>query len=270
MKNLSQVIKQLEELRENAEILPSGLLSVDAFIDGGFFKKEFVVIGAGTGQGKSLFGGTIFKNVAMSGYSSAYFSLEISNEMIVSRLIGAEANISPAKVMIKQLSEEEEAKKEEAEADLSVYEEFMTFYDDLYLLNDIEKEIREKKFDFVVIDFIQNVGTQHKDEYERLTYIALRLQQLAKELNCCILALSQLSNRMSRDKSDKETVEYKGSGAIGIACDLGFYIERTDMDNVMLLRLRKNRRGISGETFNFYLQTPGGLILDIIDGHTKI
>lgn len=264
MKKLSEIVKSIDETKKNIEILPTGLKAIDAFLEGGFLKKELIILGGGTGQGKSLFGGTIFYNIASKGYKSAYFSLEISNEMIVSRLIGAESNISPTKVMIKMLATEEEELKQEAEVKLSVFEEFMHFYDDLYQLAQIEKEIRENKYDFVVIDFIQNIMTKHSEEYERMSFVALQLQKLAKEMNCCILALSQLSNQIVRDKKNQDLVEYKGSGSIGTVADLGFFIEKADVDNMSRLRLRKNRRGVSGEAFSFHIKQPGGLIFDAV------
>lgn len=262
MKKLSAIIKTIDETKKNLEILPTGLKAIDSFLEGGFLKKELVLLGGATGGGKSLFGGTIFHNIASKGFKSAYFSLEISNEMIVSRLLGAETNISPTKIMIKMLQEQEAKLKEDAEVKLSVYEDFMFFYDDLYQLAQIEKEIRENRFDFVVIDFIQNIMTKHSEEYERMSFVALQLQKLAKDTNCCILALSQLSNQLVRDKKNNDLVEYKGSGSIGTVCDLGFFIEKREVDGNSALRLRKNRRGVSGTVFEFSIKQPGGLIFD--------
>ena len=263
MKQLSEIIDIIENSKKNIEIMPTGFSAIDAFLEGGFLKKELVVLGAGTGQGKSLFGGTMFYNIASKGFKSAYFSLEISNEMIVSRLLGARSNISPTKIMIKMLAENEEKEKQDAEVELSTFENFMFFYDDLYLLSAIEKEIRTNNFDFVVVDFIQNIMVNGKnDEYERMSFVALQLQKIAKETNCCILALSQLSNQMAREKKNNDLVEYKGSGSIGTVCDLGFFIEKSEIDNAARVRLRKNRRGVSGSTFNFIIKQPGGLIFD--------
>lgn len=265
MKKISAIIKNIDETKKNIEILPTGLKAIDAFLEGGFLKKELIVLGGATGGGKSLFGGTIFYNIATKGFKSAYFSLEISNEMIVSRLLGAETNISPTKIMIKMLQEQEQEAKEDAEAKITAYEEFMHFYDDLYELTAIEKEIRENKYDFVVIDFIQNIMAKgHPDEYERLSFIALQLQKIAKDTNCCILALSQLSNQLVRDKKNNDLVEYKGSGSIGTVCDLGFFIEKSEVPYTARIRLRKNRRGVSGEEFRFSITQPGGLIFDAV------
>ena len=261
MKQFTEVVKTIEEAKKTMEILPTGFKIIDDYLEGGFLKKELVVLGGATGRGKSLFGGTIFYNIAREGFKSAYFSLEISSEMLVSRLMGAKSNLSPTKIMIKMLDEREEGLRDDAKAEISAYEEFMFFYDSIYEMDLIEKEIRDNQYDFVVIDFIQNVMSKQKDEYERLSYIALHLQKLAKETNCCILALSQLSNQMSKDKRD-DVVEYKGSGSIGTVCDLGFFIEKSGLDDLAMLKLRKNRRGVSGASFNFMVKQPGGLLVD--------
>jgi len=260
-KKFSEIVAEIDRAKKNMEILPTGLKVVDAFLEGGFLKKELVVLGGATGKGKSLFGGNIFYNIAKQGYLCGYFSLEISNEMLGSRLIGRGSNLSPTKIMIKKLAEDEERDKEEASSFISVYEEFMHFYDSTYQLSEIITEIKEEKYDFVVIDFIQNVMTKEADEYARLSMVALSLQKLAKEANVCILALSQISNQMVRDKRD-DIVEYKGSGSIGTVCDLGFFIEKNAVEGMTTLRLRKNRRGVSGETFEFTINQPGGSITD--------
>lgn len=263
MKKFSEIAKQIEENKKTMEILPTGLPMLDHDLEGGFLKKELVVIGGKTGGGKSLIGGHIFYNVAKQGFKSAYFSLEISNEMLGSRFIGAKANISPTRVMIKQLEGADLDKRNEAKAKVAVWEEFMFFYDDIYRLDLIEKEIRDNKYDFVVIDFLQNIITGKSDEYERLSNVALLLQKLAKETNTCILALSQLSNEVNRSKKT-DIIEYKGSGSIATAADLGFFIEPGRAgESSLSLRLRKNRRGISGISYSFMVTQPGGSIVSL-------
>lgn len=256
MKQISQIFKSIRENKKELEFLPTGFKLLDDSLEGGFMKKELIVIGAPTGKGKSYIAGHIFANIARRGFKSAYFSLEISNEMVVSRLLGEKAKISPTRIMSGNLFQVEEQNLEEAELDLVPFDNFMYFYDELYVLAEIEKAVNENKYDFVVVDFIQNVMAKG-DEYERLSYIALALQKLAKSANCTILALSQLSNMVAREKNSS-VVEYRGSGSIATVCDLGFFIEPNQDDqfnlNAFVLKLRKNRRGISGLAFNFYFK----------------
>ena len=264
MKQLSEIIKKIEENKKDLEFLPTGLTKIDTFLDGGFLKKELVVLGAATGKGKSFVSSHIFYNIAKAGFKSAYFSLEISNEMIVSRLIGAIANLSPTRVMTGFLYEDEFKAKNEAKAEVSVYEEFMYFYDDIYIFAEIEKQIKENNYEFVVVDFIQNIIANKGEEYERLSFIATSLQKLAKDTNSCIMVLSQLSNVVAREKRE-DIVEYRGSGTIATVCDLGFFIERNEIvgdENTFSVKIRKNRRGIAGKSFDFIFKHPGGIIVE--------
>lgn len=265
MRRYSEIIKKIQEDKKTLEFIPTGFRKLDTFLDGGFMRKELVVLGAPTGRGKSFIAAEVFQHVAKQGFNSAYFSLEISVEMIAARLLGSKASIKPTRIIGGFLTPEENNAKIESNAEIEVFDNFMAFYDDLYVYAEIEKEIKEKKYDFIVIDFIQNVIANKGEEYERLSFIALSLQKLAKETNSCILVLSQLSNMVSREKRD-DIVEYRGSGTIATVCDLGFFMERGEQigdENTFSIKLRKNRRGISGIGFDFIFKQPGGKIVGI-------
>ena len=269
MKKASELLRKIEEDKKSVEFLPIGFHKIDNDLDGGFLKKEIIILGAATGIGKSIFAGQIFYNLANAGFKCGYFSLEISSEMIVSRLVGQLANIKPARIMNGNLYPEEHDIKAKAKAEVILNDETMDFYDDLYLLEEIKKEIIKNTYEFIVIDFIQNILLKgNMDEYSRLSYISVQLQKIAKETNCCIMVLSQLSNKVGREGS--KTTEYKGSGAIAMIADLGFFLERGDPildhngipsgNQPVRLYLRKNRRGISGLYWDLVFTHPGGMI----------
>lgn len=271
MRKAIEIIKKMEAEKKNIEFLKTGLPSLDKALDGGFMRKEIILLGAFTGIGKSMFGGQIFYNMATNGFKSAYFSLEISSEMIVSRLIGQLANIKPARIMAGHLEITEVDRKAEGKAQVTMYNELMDFYDDAYLLSEIERAIKGHGYEFVVVDFIQNILLDNSmDEYARLSFIAVQLQKIAKETNCCILLLSQLSNKVGSNNS--KVVEYKGSGAIAQVADLGFFLERENPEFNSLgqpvgeqkvkLILRKNRRGTSGIYFDLDFIHPGGQLVE--------
>lgn len=260
MRTLPEVIEKIEKSKAEAEFLPTGFHSLDEYLDGGFMRKELVVLGAYTGVGKSYVAGQMFWNVAQKGFKCGYFSLEISAETVVSRLMGALANIKPTRIVAGLLTEDEFEEKLEAKAKLLAYQNFMYFYDDIYKLELIEKEAKENGYEFIVIDFIQNVLYQGKDEYERLSKISLALQKLAKDTNSCILALSQLSNEAAKHNY----MEFKGSGSIATVCDLGIFLKRSDPENNenwIELLVKKNRRGFSGGKINLIFKQPGGWIV---------
>lgn len=267
-----EVLNRIIEKKKTHEAMKTGFETLDKFLDGGFFKGETIIMGAFTGVGKSQISGQIFHEIANQGYKSAYMSLEISNEMVLSRLIGAQINIKPTRLRYGRLEESEFHDKKTAESKIISLGDFVNFYDDVYRLEEIVKEIKTGEYEFVVVDFIQNVIERSQTEYTRLTNVAQKLQQVSRETNTCIMILSQLSNSVGREGSKAKNIEYKGSGAIATICDLGFFIERNRSVNVndayrkdkqeIVLTLMKNRRGVSGVQFKLIYQSPGGKIVE--------
>jgi replicative DNA helicase len=260
-KKVKELLDSIYDESKRMEFLPMGFKRVDEHLDGGLLKKELIVVGAFTGVGKSYFAGQITMNLAFQGFKTAYFSTEISSETVISRMIGALSNIKSTRIIAGFLSNAEKEKQEEATAKLLTSGDFFRFYDDLYDLEEIKKEVVDNDYDFVVIDFIQNVFCKNMpDEYSRLSYIALQLQKLAKDADCCMFVLSQLSNQAAK-KTTHEVLEYKGSGNIATVCDLGFIMTRGS-DNEFKLRLQKNRRGGSGRDITLMFKQPGGWIYE--------
>lgn len=273
MRTAEQIYQAIDEDKKNKEFMRTGFSQVDNSLDGGFLKKEIIILGSFTGIGKSILAGQMFYSIVSQGFLSAYFSLEISGEVLLSRLTGQMANIKPSRTMHGLLTAEELDWVRMSRAEIMTNNMLMHFHDDLYLLGEIEEQITKNKYEFVVIDFIQNILLPNSmDEYTRLSYVAVKLQKLAKATNSCILVCSQLSNRVGSNNSGN--VEYKGSGAIAQIADLGFFLTREQPNfdingqptgnQAVTLALRKNRRGISGLTWNLEFVHPGGKICEKI------
>lgn len=258
----SEVISKLEQDKEYLEVLPTGFPTLDHALDGGFLRKELIILGGETGIGKSYITSQIMYNIAKNSFKVAYFSLEISNELILSRLIGQLSDIKSIRVSRGFLRPDENKRKLHAIGKIKAYDELMDFHDNYYTHSEIEKVVKESSYDLVVVDFIQNVYAQKQSENEMLAYVSRQFQKLAKEKNCCIMALSQLSNFVVRD-SNKSHLEYKGSGGIATVADLGFFLIRQRYDSpYMSLLLRKNRRGPSGLKFYYQFTGEGGMICE--------
>lgn len=258
IQTMDQVWSQMKERNKNTEFLPTGFVHLDSNLDGGFLRKELVVLGGFTGSGKSYLAGQWARNISEKGFKTIYLSLEISNETLLSRMVGQIANIKATRIMCDLLTEEEKEIAVKAKAKLAGSNPFIHFADSYYKLKDIEQIIKKGEYEFVVIDFIQNVMVDNKkDEYQSMSFVSLEFQRIAKECNCCILVLSQISN--SANKSEG-VLEYKGSGGIAMVCDLGFFIVREPFPSTkMSLQLRKNRRGMYG-TIDLMMATNGCLI----------
>lgn len=262
MQTVRDILNRMRNQKKSHEVMPTGFNKLDSEnLDGGFYAGELVVVGAHTGVGKSQLAIQILLNIAEQGFKTAYFSLEISNEMILARMVGMKTNIKPSMVRFGNLEKQEFESKQNAEMELVGLGDRMSFYDQTYLLDEIMGEIKKHKYEFVVVDFVQNIMDKVNDEYSRLSKIAVTLQKLAKETNCTILILSQLSNTAARDGSRSKTLEYKGSGAIAMVADLGFFLEKDDDDNT-ILTLKKNRRGFYGRPLNVGFKLPGGMLYE--------
>jgi replicative DNA helicase len=263
---IPNILKQIREAK--LEFIPTGFPRMDEELDGGFLRRELVVIGGSSGVGKSFLASQLVLNIAEKGFRCLYLSLEISNQTIVSRMLGSLAALKPARIVGGLLTEEEYQRKLDAEAELLSRAGFIDIYDNVYELSKIAKIIEEAEADFVVIDFIQNVISAGDREYERMSKVSLELQRLAKSTNSCILVLSQLSNQVVREGGEGPALEYKGAGTIAQVCDLGFWLWREKVEDYsqdreseeLMLILRKNRRGFSLKPFSLIMKLPGGEI----------
>lgn len=262
----SEILNKIVTEKGTHEFIPTGFPGLDNDLDGGFLRKELVVIGGSTGAGKSYLAVHLAMKAIESGFKVGYFSLEISNELVVARMMGMKAGVKASHILYGSVDESTQNYKKGKVFILGLGD-LLESYDDIYELDKIEGLIKENKFDMVVIDFIQNVITSRSDEYERLSHTSLHLQRIAKQTNSCIVVLSQLSNVVSARGVGDRPLEYKGSGSIATVADLGFFLSKGDADlqlspNVedYILMLAKNRRGASKIATKLQVAWGGGII----------
>ena len=134
-------------------------------------------------------------------------------------------------------------------------------YDTSYRLSDIRsKAIAQKEtvgLDLFVVDFIQNVHDSG-DEIKDARTTILELQNLSKELDCTVMALSQVSNEMAKWEGDKNFYSFKGHGAIRDAADVAVMLKRDRLNSpgIMDFHVMKHRHGEFGNIqMNFDLRT---------------
>lgn len=262
----SDVLELIKSKRGQHEFIPTGFAKLDGILDGGFLKKELTVIGADKGTGKSFLAIHLAMQAVEAGFKSAYYSLEISNELVVARMLGMKARLKAAHILYGMI-DEGDREYLKAQADIIGYGDLFNTEDMTYDLADIAKTLKENKYELVVIDFIQNVQAQGPSEREKLAKISLDLQKLAKETNSSIVIISQLSNEVSRIKDEKRPLEYMGSGGIATVADLGFFLSKADNDlvpdGIYNLYLSKNRRGASNQITQLKVEWPGGVFHEI-------
>lgn len=265
--NPEQVLEKIANNRKQYEFISTGFPKLDGLLDGGFLKKELVVVGGSTGVGKSFLAIHFADKASSNGFKTGYFTLEISNELVISRMIAMRANIKASHILYGMYDKGDVEYNKALGHVLGLRELFHT-HDLIYEVNEMTEVIKQQQYDFVVIDFIQNIMANRPDSYERLSYVALHLQRLAKEANTGILILSQLSNQVASAKNEDRPLEYKGSGSIATVADLGFFLHPVQTDETALLPkentfyydllLHKNRRGRSRVSTTLQVVYPGG------------
>ena len=174
----SEILNKIVKEKGTHEFIPTGFPGLDNDLDGGFLRKELVVIGGSTGAGKSYLAVHLAMKAIESGFKVGYFSLEISNELVVARMMGMKAGVKASHILYGSVDESTQNYKKGKVFILGLGD-LLESYDDIYELDKIEGLIKENKFDMVVIDFIQNVITSRSDEYERLSHTSLHLQRIS-------------------------------------------------------------------------------------------
>lgn len=211
----------------------------------GFIQSHFWVVGAYTSSGKSammvqLVCNSLEKNQHLK---PAIFSTEMTDEGVLLRFIANRTKIPTFAILKGNYGDI--AKKKINSALEYFHDKNLWIYDDVYTFEAIFLKCKQLKMtvglDVVYIDFLQNMQGQGSI-YERMSVLPIQLQKMAKDLNICVVAMSQVSNETAQNNS--KIIGYKGAGEIAAACDLGLWLERDKTDIARLTcYIRKNRHG---------------------------
>jgi replicative DNA helicase len=232
---------QLEELynrKQHITGVPTGFSDLD-YRTAGLHGSELVLIAARPAMGKSAFALNIATNAALRGNTPvAIFSLEMSKEQMVNRILCSEAMVDSNKVKTGKLEDEDWSKLAEAIGPLS---ETGIYVDDTpgISVTEIRAKCRklklEKNIGMVVIDYLQLVQGSNKRNSSReheISDISRSLKILAKELNVPVIALSQLSRAVEQRPDHRPMLsDLRESGAIEQDADIVMFLYRDDYYN---------------------------------------
>lgn len=259
---VGNVYKQLGELaKTNGGIpgLPTGISDLDNIIMG-LNKSDLILLASRPGVGKTSIALNIALHVAKhTGKTVAIFSLEMSKEQLVTRLLSSEAYVDSKKLMTGRLNQEDWRRIAAAAAAIS---RTGLMIDDNSMLSVSDMNAQCRRLDnlgLVVIDYLQLMqsaaaGASSESRLQAVSEMSRMMKLMAKELDVPVLCLCQLS-RASTQRTDKRPVlsDLRESGSLEQDADivLGLYREDyfnrdTEEHNTAECIVMKNRHGSTG------------------------
>lgn len=219
--------------------VPSAFTELDNYT-GGFQKSDLIIIAGRPSQGKTALVLSIARNASiLHDVPVGFFSLEMSSQQLVLRLICAEARVDAHSVRTGRLPEDEWRK---LSTSIGKLYKAKILIDDTPALSALEIRAKarrlkaEHNIGLVVVDYLQLMqGPKNVQSREQeISTISRSLKALAKELNIPVVALSQL-NRAVETRGDKRPVlaDLRESGAIEQDADVVLFVHRPEMFGIM-------------------------------------
>jgi replicative DNA helicase len=226
----------------------------------GLQKSDLIIVAARPAMGKTSFCLNIAQNIGVKhGKTVAIFSLEMSKEQLVQRMLCAEARVDQSKVRTGFVNEEEWRRLSMALAPLS---EAKIYLDDTPGITVMEMRAKarrlkaEKGLDLIVIDYIQLMqgGRRSENRQQEISEISRSLKALARELEVPVLALSQLSRAVEQSSDKRPNLSHlRESGALEQDADVVIFIHRpeyydpdTEQKGIAEIIVAKHRNGPVG------------------------
>lgn len=252
-------IEKLYQSGNKVSGVESGFIDLDGKISG-LNPSDLIIVAARPAMGKSAFVLNIASYVAMhEKVPVMVFSLEMSKEQLVNRLLCSESEVDSMKLRNADLSSEDWLKLGEASSKLA---EVPIFIDDTPGLSSAELRAKcrkaklEKNIGLVIIDYLQLMESKTKSSsrQQEISEISRSLKILAKELSVPVIALSQLS-RATESRTDHKPMlsDLRESGAIEQDADIVMFLHRedyynpeTERKNIAEVIISKNRNGATG------------------------
>jgi len=263
---LEGAIERIEEIENRGtglSGLPTYFTDLDNYLSG-LQEGNLAVIASRPSMGKSSLALNIGTNVAKEGKVVAFFSLEMTKEELVQRVLFSEAKVTSGDARKGQLGPEKWSRVVEAASKVN---NLPLYFDDapVITVTDIRAKSRRlksaKNLDLIIVDYLQLMQSSSGDNRQQeIAEISRNLKNLARELKVPILALSQL-NRAAEAREDKRPRlgDLRESGAIEQDADIvmmlyrdDYYNPGTDVPGVAEVNIVKNRTGMTGKVELFF------------------
>lgn len=254
---LVESFDRLDELQRSGGDLrgvPTGFQDLDALL-AGLQKSNLIILAARPGMGKTAFALNIAQNVAVLAKKKiGIFSLEMSREELVDRLLVSQADIDAWKLKTGRLDQQDFLKLSDA---MGVLAEAQLFIDDTPGLSIYEMRTKARRLmtehhiDILVVDYLQLAhGKTQDNRVQEVAEISQGLKNIARELKIPVIALSQLSRAIEqRGEKSPQLSDLRESGSIEQDADVVMFLYRKDDDirEAVTLKIAKHRNGALGE-----------------------
>ncbi|KKP72378.1 MAG: Replicative DNA helicase, partial [Candidatus Nomurabacteria bacterium GW2011_GWB1_35_20] len=260
---LPEAWERLEKLHEHKDMLrglPTGFRDLDNALSG-LQKSDLIIIAARPSMGKTTLALDIARISSITHDKSVLiFSLEMSSQQLVDRMLSAQSRVNAWNLRTGRLSSDREFSQ--LRDSLDKLAKAKIYIDDqpgnsIVRMKALSRRLKaEKGLDLIVVDYLQLMTTsQNYDSMvNQVTEISRSLKSLAKELNVPVLALSQLSRAVESRGGKPRLSDLRDSGSIEQDADVVMFIHREDKNkdesektNIAEILIEKHRNGPTGK-----------------------
>ena len=284
--SLTEAWDRFEKLNSSEDVhrgIPTGFASLDNLL-AGLQKSDLIILAARPSMGKTTFALDIARNAALkAGASVGIFSLEMSDQQLVDRMLAAEAGVDSWKLRTGKLTTDSEY--EAVQAAMARLSEAPIHIDDqpgnniLKMRSSARRLKNEHGLDLLIVDYLQLMSptsTKASDSMvQQVTEISRSLKILARELDVPVIALSQLSRAVEQRGGKPRLSDLRDSGSIEQDADVVMFIHRedkinkeSDRTNIAEILVEKHRNGPVGQA-ELYFDDKHVRFISVDTHHTK-
>ncbi|MEK7107771.1 MAG: replicative DNA helicase [Patescibacteria group bacterium] len=255
-------LDRLHKSKDNLRGLPTGFPELDNKLSG-LQKSDLIILAARPSMGKTALALDIARQTAVNHQNSVgIFSLEMSSQQLVDRMLASESRVDAWKLRTGRLSAESEF--EQIRDSLDRLAKAPIFIDDqpgsnILKMRAVSRRLKaEKNLSLIIVDYLQLMIPTNARAFDsmvqQVTEISRSLKTLARELDIPVLALSQLSRAVEQRGGKPRLSDLRDSGSIEQDADVVMFIHREDKykedsekPNIAQILIEKHRNGPTGK-----------------------
>ncbi|TSC67685.1 MAG: replicative DNA helicase [Parcubacteria group bacterium Gr01-1014_73] len=255
-------LDRLHKSKDNLRGLPTGFPELDNKLSG-LQKSDLIILAARPSMGKTALALDIARQTSVNHKNTVgIFSLEMSSQQLVDRMLASESRVDAWKLRTGRLSAESEF--EQIRDSLDRLAKAPIFIDDqpgsnILKMRAVSRRLKaEKNLSLIIVDYLQLMIPTNARAFDsmvqQVTEISRSLKTLARELDIPVLALSQLSRAVEQRGGKPRLSDLRDSGSIEQDADVVMFIHREDKykedsekPNIAQILIEKHRNGPTGK-----------------------